>query len=237
MKKWLFIGCVLSILSGWTQDIKQEISEINAYYHTHPNFSFEADYTLYSDSTLTQVIEQMHGTYAKAGRRYFFKGFDIENVFDGTISLVVDHQEKIMIYDQPREHGSDVSRFLDPAFLDTLLLVYQEVDYATIDANTARLDIVLPLSEVRSVQIFYDRQSHRILLTRLRYRHPMETDDGWIKPVLEVSYSNFNAGLSEQDPRFRLSNYLTAAENPEPLTAFEDYEFINLKAQRDATGY
>ncbi|GEM_PF-6413165 len=238
MKKWLFIGLVLSSLCGFAQDIKSELQAINTYYAEHPNLAYSVTYTLFKDSTRSDILEQMKGRYAKAGNRSYFKGFSLENVCDGTHTVMVDHEEKVLIYDQPENPVAEMTQFLEPGVIDTVLSGYDEVRYSDVDAQTASITFVLPLTEIRTIQLWFDKQSHRVTRSRLTYREPLEIEDEvYTLPVLEVSYSNISTTIQENDQRFMVGNYLQSTEDPAPVSEYASYEFVNLKVQRDAPGF
>ena len=209
------------------QEVVTVLEGMQSFYQDHPSIYQEMSYQLFSSHEAIDLHSSESGLLLLGPDTKYSKLAAIESLTTKDYSVGVDHEEKTIV----------ISNNFSTLALDPLASIQSYSDQMfsaaiqVLTANSSELIFKIKSGEIEEAKIIYNKADFQIEKIMLNYRRAIQLDDAeasdWVKPRLEIVYSNTSFNGKEKE-RLVLSNYVTAvADDWKAVGRFAEYELIN----------
>ena len=221
---------LLNVATLCSQNIKQDLAQINENYSALEKMSMHVTYELYFDNDKASS-EQENGLYKRDKNRYFLKQAGNELLITENHMIVVDHESKTIIVELSQNKVNP----LDPLSLnlDSILNFYETTTFYKTgkDNELSAYTFKLKRGPYSSIDIVFDPKKMLVREIINTYREKMPDDKDQLRTTrLKTVFSNYKT-----DPfylnDFNESKYVVTSKNRiMPTRKYSTYKLLtNLK--------
>jgi len=197
MKYCLYIIIFLFAFSAKAQNAKEDIKKVNESYVKHKDLSMGITYNVFAAYDDNVPMETSAGSYNQHGNARYNRLNEIESVQNSDFSLVIDHDEKMIVIGNPIKFNPGKIMLLD---LDSALSMYSSVKY--IDNNVSQKGYSMVFkptaaSEYDKVDMYFNAKTYLVERMVFYYRDKVQLkktnqDAPEEKPKLEIIFSKIS---------------------------------------------
>ncbi|MBI2968476.1 MAG: hypothetical protein HYY40_11790 [Bacteroidetes bacterium] len=222
MKSFFTIISILLFipLFSSSQDFEKDMKALWANYSGSASYEMQVDYRLYKDHLSTKIIEHNTVTLKKEGNNYYSNLFGIITVVNAKYLLIVDNKNQTIMIDKrpPEKDPSEEPVIRSDTLMEQLLKLAGEktgkwiktVRFEKNGKNSGLYTITFNYGDYLMQKIWFNTTAFTINKMDFFYdtAYPVENDKP-SKPRLEVIYTKFTKGVSQNNRLFSEEQYLT----------------------------
>lgn len=190
MKKYYlviaFIVCASGVFAQKEYD-RSDFERITAAYAKLTQLQTDMDYVYYPSHNSRKPGETLHATLWLKGSSYLYRLGGVETLSNPTLTIMADHEEKLLLVDSTRR---SVRQVLFGADLDALLSVCSNIRSSNPEPGVKKYELYADLAETERIDIYFDTKTFLMRRVVLFYNTPLSIEEGGTgeKPRLELVY-------------------------------------------------
>ena len=209
------------------QSVKSELTQIREAYESLQGMSADIQFELFDSFEAIKPIDVQSGKFRQAGNKSYSQFGSSEVLTNDKYSLVIDHEEKLMLIQNPLPVSFSPETQIP---MDSLLAICSKVTWKDIDPSKRSITFLFENYEFQKVQIFYDSKSHILNKVILFQANPSDLL-GNQNPILgrmEITYVNtlINPSFTSKDFSERI--YVQKEKGKiVPASSYSNYQLAN----------
>lgn len=228
ISKVLIIASVLLIyVSAIGQGAKDIILKLRESYQNHQRLQLIIKYQLIED---LKVLDSVSGVYFKSGNRQYYSVFGQECLLTDEISLIIDHDQKVMIKSDPVNFFPGI--WLPEA--DSLINQFSEAIILKESPHRVKIQFKIHENrsqEIRALSMSINKDTYMCDSVLIFYKR---FPDGFINkthtkklPYVLLTMNPVADALSQDIEKTNISAYLKPPDFLLPAERFQHYHFVN----------
>lgn len=235
LKICLIILIFFQLLTGKTQNAKEDILKINEAYSKFTDLSMSITYNLYANFSATKTSETETGLYKQFGKLRYNKLKNIESIQNKEYLIVIDNEDKKIVIGNPVRFDYKKVTMID---LDSIfkscsnIKLIDNIPEQKGYKLSFKPDIV---SEHDAIELYFNRKTYLVEKLVFYYRRKIRVNENdenspKEKPRLEIVFSKFNFHPEKDNNLFLEASYFEKNKNKYyPVKKYVEYEIIDQK--------
>lgn len=234
MRILLFILCVLSTFFNYSQNVKDEILNLNKAYSTSNDVGMETITRIFTEGSDKPSEETKTELYKLKGN-YLSRAGSSETMFNKKFKINLDVNKKIIIIysiNKYNEGANSTKNFDEKAFklsMDTMLNAYKEVNLSKVNENTNQVEFKFKSGIYNFIKVSYDTKTYRVKDCTIKL-NPSQSNSKDKKELLKyvITYNYLSKDKLEKI-RFNQSDYVIIDKdnNVLPALKYKGFTVIN----------
>jgi hypothetical protein len=210
------------------QDVRKDFAAMNKAMQAE-SYTMSLEYKTYLDNVLSESLKS--SIYVK-GSKYRLEAVNIVKISDGKNSLIVDHNNKILIV-SPADKMLEMSKAKPQ--IDSFIAKAASITFSKLDNSVGRYVILLKNASEKKIELDFDMNTHTIKRLFTIYNQKEENENGQEQErSVEVKYVLFTRNLEISPALFNLTGFVVKKGKTYQATEkYLKYQLVNLITGQD----
>ncbi len=213
---------IISISGVFAQNVATDLKQISLKYQDVNSVMLGQRINYYNSYTAKNPIETNNTVLKRTSNQFYTNAFGVETLITKGISVLVDHQSKIILLD--KNNGEEFNTDLTIDF-ESIKELSSEIKYKKAGKN-GRYTFYFKTGDQLKVEVWYDKESFEVAKTVFYMREAATKGDS--PPRVEILITDFKVNYDFDEKTFDIEQYiLTSNKEILPTNKYKEYQLIN----------